>query len=152
MFDQLVHCKNHGASVSVNKACDIRITSHIYCECAVYDPVKQALAVSATFAFPKPEAEMTLLTDASDVGRSVIVMQVASWEHKLLICLADSFTGAQNNWSIIEKEAYPIVMACDKLSYLLLRPGGFRMYCDHRNLIHVFAPGHGVKKYTRGNY
>ena len=41
-------------------------------------------------------------------------------------------------------------MACDKLSYLLLRPGGFRMYCDHRNLIHVFAPGHEVKKHIRG--
>lgn len=128
-------------------------------ERAAYDAVKQALANSATLAFPKPEAEMILLTDASDVGWSVIVTQVASWEsdadiqdqqHELLICLGGSFTGAQKNWSIIEKEAYPIVMACDKLSYLLLRPGGFRMYCDHRNLIHVFAPGYGVKKHVRG--
>ncbi|POM63009.1 LOW QUALITY PROTEIN: hypothetical protein PHPALM_27759 [Phytophthora palmivora] len=82
---------------------------------------------SATHAFPKPEAEMILLTDTSD---SVIVTQVASWEsdadiqdqqHELLICLGGSFTGAQKNWSIIEQEAYPIVMACDKLRYLLLR-------------------------------
>ncbi|KAE8989439.1 hypothetical protein PR002_g21447 [Phytophthora rubi] len=128
-------------------------------ECAAYNAVKQALVDAATLAFPKPDAEMVLLTDASDIGWSVIVTQVPSWksdadiqdqQHELLICLGGTFTGAQKNWSIIEKEAYPIIMACDKLSYLLLRPGGFRMYCDHRNLIHVFAPGHEVKKHIRG--
>ncbi|POM63957.1 Hypothetical protein PHPALM_20584 [Phytophthora palmivora] len=81
-------------------------------ECAAYDAVKHALANSATLVFPKPEAEMILLTDASDVGWSVIVTQVASWEsdadiqdqqHELLISLGGSFTGAQKNWSIIEK-------------------------------------------------
>ncbi|POM74373.1 Putative retroelement [Phytophthora palmivora] len=40
-------------------------------ECAAYNAVKQALANSATLAFPKPEAETILLTDASDVGWSV---------------------------------------------------------------------------------
>ncbi|KAJ0400826.1 hypothetical protein P43SY_008614 [Pythium insidiosum] len=35
---------------------------------------------------------------------------------------------ADKNWSVIEKEAYPIISACDKLSYLLLRPGGFKLY------------------------
>ncbi|KAG6969506.1 hypothetical protein JG688_00005283 [Phytophthora aleatoria] len=30
-----------------------------------------------------------------------------------------------------------------QLDYLLLRPQAFRMYCDHRNLIHVFAPHDG---------
>ncbi|POM66849.1 Hypothetical protein PHPALM_17230 [Phytophthora palmivora] len=120
-------------------------------ECAAYDAVMQALANSATIGFSKPEAEMILLTDASDVGWSVIVTQVASWEsdadiqdqqHELRICLRGSFTGAQENWSIIEKEAFPIL--------LVLHPGGFRMYCDHRNLIHIFAPGHGVRNHVRG--
>ncbi|GMF53617.1 unnamed protein product [Phytophthora fragariaefolia] len=105
-------------------------------ECAAYDSVKQALADAATLAFPKPDAEMVSLTDASDIGWSVIVTQVPSWksdadiqdqQHELLICLGGTFTGAQKNWSVIEKEAYSIIMAYDKLSYLLLRPGGFRM-------------------------
>ncbi|GMF31527.1 unnamed protein product [Phytophthora fragariaefolia] len=41
-------------------------------------------------------------------------------------------------------------MACDKLEYLLQRPKPFRMYCDHRNLIHVFAPHESVKKHVKG--
>ena len=125
----------------------------------VYDKIKERLSHVATLAFPREEATMCLLTDASDVGWSVIVTQVRKWvdglpveqqAHELLVCSGGTFTGAQRNWSVIEKEAYPIVMACDKLSYLLLRPKGFRMYCDHRNLIHLFAPGSEMKKHVRG--
>lgn len=31
-----------------------------------------------------------------------------------------------------------------------MRPQGFRLYCDHRNLIHVFAPDRTIKKHVRG--
>jgi hypothetical protein len=128
-------------------------------ELAAFDAVKEALTRTATLAFPKPDAETCLFTDASDVGWSVIVTQVSQWRknvpvheqhHELLVCMGGTFTGAQRHWSVIEKEAFPIVTACDKLTYLLLRPKGFRMYCDHRNLIHVFAPAHEVKKHVRG--
>jgi hypothetical protein len=124
-----------------------------------FDQVKQALADSATLAFSKGDPETCLITDASDIGWSVIVTQVSTWRsklpieqqvHELLVCMGGTFTGAQRHWSVIEKEAYPIVTACDKLTYLLLRPKGFRIYCDHRNLIHVFAPSVEVKKHVRG--
>ncbi|KAH9090698.1 hypothetical protein LEN26_018867, partial [Aphanomyces euteiches] len=87
---------------------------------------------------------MCLFTDASDTGWSIIVTQVLSFDadvpikdqqHQMLVCQSGMFTGAQLNWSMIEKEAYPIARACDKLNYLLMRPDGFRMYCDHENLI-----------------
>jgi hypothetical protein len=42
------------------------------------------------------------------------------------------------------------VLACEKMDYLLLRPQQFRMFCDHRNLIHVFAPHESVKKHIKG--
>ena len=128
-------------------------------ELAAFDSVKEVLSRAATLAFPKPDAETCLLTDASDVGWSVIVTQVEQWRknvpvhdqhHELHICIGGTFTGAQRHWSVIEKEAFPIVTACNKLTYLLLRPKGFRMYCDHRNLIHVFAPAQEVKKHVRG--
>lgn len=102
---------------------------------------------------------MVLLTDASDKAWSVIVSQVENWEpdcgvadqqHHLLTCLSEVFTGAQKNWSVIEKEALPIVTACEQLTYLLLRPEGSRLYCDHRNLIHLFVPGDDIKKHVRG--
>ena len=50
---------------------------------------------------------------------------------------------------MIEKEAYPIARACEKLNYLL-SPEGFRMYGDHKNLIHIFAPGKEWPEHTRG--
>ncbi|KAK1947592.1 Retrovirus-related Pol polyprotein from transposon opus [Phytophthora citrophthora] len=108
-------------------------------ERSAYDQMKEMLASSATLAFPKDGA--TIL--GSRHGSS-------GTDTRTLICLSGSFTGSQRNWSIIEKEAYPIVRACEKLSYLLLHPGGFRLYCDHRNLIYVFAPGKEVKKHIRG--
>eukprot|EP00644_Phytophthora_capsici_P002645 jgi/Phyca11/105554/e_gw1.11.774.1 len=79
-------------------------------ECEAYDAVKQALADTATLAFPKPDSEMVLLTDASDIGWSVIVSHwksdadIQDQQHELLICLGGTFTGAQRNWSVIEKE------------------------------------------------
>jgi hypothetical protein len=62
----------------------------------VFDQVKKGLADAATLAFPKPDATMCLLTDASDVGWSVIVTQVPTWKedtgiqeqsHEMLICM-----------------------------------------------------------------
>ncbi|GMF48225.1 unnamed protein product [Phytophthora fragariaefolia] len=128
-------------------------------EKTAYDEMKNLLLTSMTLAFPKEGATMCLLTDASDLGWSVLVTQVVMWQptkevhqqqHERLVCLSGSFTGSQCNWCIIEKEAYLIVCACEKLSYRLLRPGGFRLYCDHRNLVYVFAPGKEVKKHIRG--
>ena len=31
-----------------------------------------------------------------------------------------------------------------------MRPDGFTVYCDHRNLVHMFAPAQDVKKHIRG--
>lgn len=71
-------------------------------------------------------------------------------DYELLTCMGGTFRGAELNWSVIEKESYPIVHTCDNLEYLLEREQGFRLYCDHRNIIHVFAPGKELKKHVRG--
>ncbi|POM65946.1 Hypothetical protein PHPALM_18267 [Phytophthora palmivora] len=124
-----------------------------------FDDVKEALANAATLDFPDDKATTCLFTDASDVGYAIIITQVMDFDpmkpateqqHHLTHCTSGTFTGSQCNWTVIEKEAFPIVVACDKLDYLLLRPRPFRMYCDHRNLIHIFAPHESVKKYVKG--
>lgn len=117
------------------------------------------MAASMKLAFPSAQASMCLLTDASNEGFAIVVTQVREWReglpvqgqhHELLFCASGTFTGAQQHWSVIEKEAYPIVTACERLTFLLQRSSGFRMYCDHRNLIHVFAPGQEVRAHVRG--
>eukprot|EP00644_Phytophthora_capsici_P018101 jgi/Phyca11/113930/e_gw1.25.661.1 len=115
-------------------------------ERAAYDKAKALLATSATLGLPDDTATTCVFSDASDSGFAVVVTQ----KHKLLTCLSGTFRGSQLNWTVIEKEAYPIVVACDKLDYLLLRARPFRLFCDHRNLIHVFAPHTSVKKHIRG--
>ncbi|OWZ09291.1 LOW QUALITY PROTEIN: hypothetical protein PHMEG_00018028 [Phytophthora megakarya] len=124
-----------------------------------YNESKNLLASSVELAFPGKKATTCVMTDASDIGWSVIVGLVANWladqpvhlqQHQLLTCLSGTFSGPQRNWSIIEKEAYPIICACDKLSYLLLRSGEVKLYRDHRNLIYVFAPRAEVKKHILG--
>jgi hypothetical protein len=124
-----------------------------------FDKVKEALATSATLAFPDDTATTCLFTDASDIGWAAIVTQVKGYDvkrpateqqHRLIQCMSGTFTGSQLNWTVIEKEAFPIVLACEKMDYLLLRPQQFRMFCDHRNLIHVFAPHESVKKHIKG--
>eukprot|EP00644_Phytophthora_capsici_P005172 jgi/Phyca11/96115/e_gw1.1.1847.1 len=76
-------------------------------ECTAFDEVKEMLATSATLAFSNDSATTCLFTDASDVGWAVIVTQ----QHKLLTCMSGTFTGSQLNWTVIEKEALPIVTA-----------------------------------------
>ena len=92
------------------------------------------LASSVTLDFPDHEATTCLLTDASDFGWAVIVTQVKKYDakapvedqqHHLIECLSGTFTGSQLYWTVIEKEAFPIAYACDKLDYLLLRPQFF---------------------------
>ncbi|OWZ19328.1 hypothetical protein PHMEG_0006441 [Phytophthora megakarya] len=112
--------------------------------------VKMLLQKSAQLAHARDDATFCLFVDASDVGWAPILTQVATWKtgvavtdqvHELLIFKA---------LEMIEKEGYPILLSCEDLDYILLRPGGFKIFCDHLNLIHVFAPGQEIKKHVRG--
>ena len=40
--------------------------------------------------------------------------------------------------------------ACATLDHLLMRPDGFTIYCDHRNLVYMFRPDQDIKKHIRG--
>ncbi|KAH9140433.1 hypothetical protein AeRB84_015334, partial [Aphanomyces euteiches] len=51
-----------------------------------------------------------------------------------------AFRGASERWPIVEKEAFAVVELCKRLEYLLIRPGGFRLFTDHRNLVYMFNP------------
>ncbi|KAE8909796.1 hypothetical protein PF003_g6179 [Phytophthora fragariae] len=128
-------------------------------ERVAYSFALQAIAASAKLYFPEDKATICLLTDASDYGWSIILTQVRDWRndipveeqaHELLICQGGVFRGAQIHWSVVEKEAYPIVHACISLDYILEREGGFKAFCDHSNLIQKISPSEDVKKHTRG--
>lgn len=127
-------------------------------EKAVYENVLSLVRDSALMAHHDPDAELCVFTDASLFGFGIVVTQVMQWQpgipverqnHQLIICKGGTFKHSQLNWTVVEKEAYPIVKACNDLEYLLLRPGGFRLFCDHANLIYIFAPHADLKKHVR---
>ncbi|GMF14937.1 unnamed protein product [Phytophthora fragariaefolia] len=124
-----------------------------------FSAVVDLLATSNKQHFADKDARVCLLTDASSTGWSTVVSQVRHWDreksvaeqtHELLVCRGGQFTGAQLNWSIIEKEAYPVVRACADLAYLLDREKGIHIYCDHANLVYIFAPDKTAKAHLCG--
>src|SRR3546814_3197373 len=103
---------------------------------------------------------MVGFTDASESHWAGACVQVPPEEMKLpldqwrmqpLAFLSGAFSGASRRWSIVDKEAYPLVKAVDKLDYLLFRERGFTFLTDHRNLRYIFEPervGVGLRKAT----
>ncbi|TYZ67944.1 hypothetical protein PybrP1_002807 [[Pythium] brassicae (nom. inval.)] len=92
-----------------------------------YEAFLRGLRASAQLSFPIPDATACVFTDASDVGWAVAATQ-----------------------AVTEKEAYPIIRACVTLEFALARERGFRLYCDHANLVHIFSPHQSIKKHIRG--
>ncbi|OWZ12848.1 hypothetical protein PHMEG_00013920 [Phytophthora megakarya] len=68
----------------------------------------------------------------------------------MLVCRGGAFTKSQVNWSVVEKKGYPIARACRDLESLLDRENGVHIYCDHSNLIQIFAPGREDKQHVKG--
>ncbi|KAH9089265.1 hypothetical protein Ae201684P_001468 [Aphanomyces euteiches] len=60
--------------------------------------------------------------------------------HQPLAFLSGAFTGTSERWPIVEKEAFAVVESCKRLDYILIRPAGFRLFTDHKNLKYIFNP------------
>jgi hypothetical protein len=119
--------------------------------------VKKLLIKSVKLHYVLANAVVCVFTDASDFGWSVVVTQVVEWnyglkveeqDHQALIFLSGCFRGSELNWTVTEKVAFPIIMALEKADYILHREGGFRLYCDHLNLISIFSPDKSTTKRT----
>ncbi|GMF57946.1 unnamed protein product [Phytophthora fragariaefolia] len=109
-------------------------------ERAAFDQVKELLATSATLDFPDATATTCLFTDASDVGWAAIVTQVDNFDpklpatqqqHILLQCMSGTFTGSQLNWTVIEKEAFPIKHVRGKLLRWAIKLMNFLYIVQH---------------------
>ncbi|OWZ03290.1 hypothetical protein PHMEG_00025009 [Phytophthora megakarya] len=125
-----------------------------------YREFLDCVARSAGQALPSETATMCVTSDASDRGWSIIVSEVESWDdcksvadqpHALLICKGGMFKGDQLHWSIAEKEGYPIFKTAYDFENLLHRSAGFKLFCDHTNLIHGFCPHTEIDKHGSDN-
>jgi hypothetical protein len=114
-----------------------------------FERMKHIISHSVTVAYPKDGYEVCLFTDASDCHWGVIVTQMPKEDldlhvlvqrHEPVAFLSGTFNRSQKHCSVIEKEAFPIVEAVERLRHLLLRDEGFRLFTDHRYLIYVLDP------------
>ncbi|KAE9260888.1 hypothetical protein PR003_g34164, partial [Phytophthora rubi] len=116
---------------------------------ACLNAVRGALVNMVPLAHPSQTAEVCLYADASQDYWGAVVTQIDPSElqlplekqnHRPLAFLSGRFAGASSRWATIEKEAFAIVESTRRLEYLLLRPRGFHLYTDHRNLVYMFDP------------
>jgi transposase InsO family protein len=110
-------------------------------------------------SFHIPGARLCLFTDASDNYYAALLTQVVDWDPRLgpneqkhipMATLSGEFRGSEKNWRIIEKEAYPIIMAIQEWDHFLCHPDGFDCYVDHKNLVHIFNPASINPPLTKG--
>jgi len=116
---------------------------------SAFSRLKEALREAVTLAHPDPAKLLCLFTDASDNHWSGVLSQIpkvdkdlpfADQRHEPLSFLAGSFKGSSARWSTPEKEAFAIIDSVRRLDYMLLRPEGFLLYTDHKNLVFIFNP------------
>jgi hypothetical protein len=98
-----------------------------------------------------------LFTDASHKHWGLIETQVPPEDigpplaiqcHQLLAFLSGLFSGAQIKCSIIEKEAFPMMQAIDRLRRFLVAEKVYRIFTDHRNLLYVFDHSAHFRQHT----
>ena len=121
------------------------VDDHLAC----FTRIKKALLAMVPLAHPRADMMVCLYTDASDGFWGAIATQVPfddlslpldEQRHQPLAFLSGAFTGASERWSIVEKEAFAVVESCKRLDYILIRPAGFRLFTDHKNLQYIFNP------------
>ncbi|KAF0731194.1 hypothetical protein Ae201684_011457 [Aphanomyces euteiches] len=119
--------------------------SHMAC----FNRLKDALLAMVPLAHPRADMMVCLYTDASEGFWGAIATQVPyddlslpleDQRHQPLAFLSGAFTGASERWPIVEKEAFAVVESCKRLDYILIRPAGFRLFTDHKNLQYIFNP------------
>ncbi len=102
--------------------------------------VRDEVAKCPTLYFLDATAEVFVLTDASDYGIGAYIYQMVEGAQRPVIFLSKALSGAQLNWSTIEKEAYAIFYTLKTYEYLL-RDIKFTLRTDHKNLTYLNLEG-----------
>jgi RNase H-like domain found in reverse transcriptase len=125
-----------------------------------FQKCKESLASHFTLSHPRLEKAVCVFTDASldfwgsditQINVGELDLPFSEQNHSPLAFLSRSFKNAASRWPIVEKEAFAIVETVCLMEYLLMRPGGFHLFTDHRNLQYIFNPyGHnpGVQRHV----
>ena len=112
-----------------------------------FDCLKKALADMVTLAYPDPNKDYKLYTDASDFCIGACLTQQVYDEtemtevEKPIYFLSHKLSDTQTRWSTIEKEAYAIHYALQKLNHYM-HSASFVICTDHKPLQYLLNSPH----------
>lgn len=102
---------------------------------AAFESFKLDIINSFTLYHPDYNLPWFLYVDASDIALGGVLIQVTVDKVQQIIAfVSKKFNAASARWSTIEKEAYAMFYACQKLQYYLYAKN-FVMITDHNNLL-----------------
>lgn len=101
-----------------------------------FHKLKADIAQCTPLYFMHDTAPIFLHTDASQYGIGAYLFQVVDGQEQPIAILSKTLTGAQLNWSTIEKECFAIYYAFREWEYLL-RDTKFTLRTDHKNLTFI---------------
>lgn len=108
-------------------------------ECqTAFDHLKDLLSEAPTLAFPDPSLEYTLYTDASDGCIGALLTQDQGQGEQPIHYLSHKLSDTQRRWPIVEKEAYAVYYALQKLDHYL-HGAKFTIKCDHKPLKYLLS-------------
>ena len=111
--------------------------------------LKNALTADTVMAHPDPLKPYSLFTDACDTAIGAILTQIDSkGRHRVIQYISHSLPDVQRRWATIEKEAYAVIYALQKLRPYLLG-ADFIVYTDHKPLKSLFAKSMNNTKIQR---
>ena len=88
--------------------------------------------------YPDPNKEYNLYTDASDIALGAVLMQKDDDGHERPIqFISKKFASCQARWPCLEKEAYSILYALDRLK-TYLRGAKFTVFTDNKPCVSLF--------------
>ena len=106
---------------------------------AAFDSLKRALVSDSIVRYPRVDLPYKLYTDASDLCVGAILCQTHEDGVEYVVqCVSHQLSSTQQRWATIEKEAYAVVYALQKLRPYLYG-AEFVVYTDHKPLLCLFS-------------
>ena len=103
-----------------------------------FDKLKDLLTEAPTLSFPDPSRAYSLYTDASDGCVGALLSQDFGQGEQPIHYLSHKLSDTQTRWATVEKEAYAIYWALQKLDHYL-HGAEFTIYSDHLPLRYLLS-------------
>lgn len=99
---------------------------------------KDTIANAAMLAHPKVDAQLALMTDASDISIGACLNQISDGKTEPLAFFSRKLTSAERNYSVYDRELLAIYSAVRHFRHFL-EGTQFAIFCDHKPLTFAFC-------------